>query len=48
MDIIKPLFTITATAIGGRNGHSETTDKEARFKKPCFWVTTDVTIPAHL
>lgn len=26
MDSIKPLFTITATAIGGRNGHSETSD----------------------
>ncbi len=26
MDTIKPLFTITATAIGGRNGHSETSD----------------------
>ena len=26
MDKIKPLFTITATAIGGRNGHSETKD----------------------
>ena len=26
MDKIKPLFTATATAIGGRNGHSETED----------------------
>lgn len=26
MDKIKPLFTVTATAFGGRNGHSETTD----------------------
>jgi lipoyl-dependent peroxiredoxin len=26
MDKIKPLFTITATAVGGRNGHSETSD----------------------
>jgi lipoyl-dependent peroxiredoxin len=26
MDQIKPLFTATANAIGGRNGHSETTD----------------------
>jgi Ohr subfamily peroxiredoxin len=26
MDKIKPLFTATATAIGGRNGHSETSD----------------------
>ncbi len=24
---IKPLFTATANAVGGRNGHSETTDK---------------------
>lgn len=27
MDVIKPLFTVTASAIGGRNGHSETSDK---------------------
>lgn len=26
MDKIKPLFSITATAFGGRNGHSETHD----------------------
>lgn len=26
MDKIKPLFTIQATAVGGRNGHSETSD----------------------
>jgi len=26
MDQIKPLFTATATAIGGRNGHTETSD----------------------
>jgi lipoyl-dependent peroxiredoxin len=26
MDRIKPLFTVTATALGGRNGHSETSD----------------------
>jgi len=26
MDKIKPIFTITATALGGRNGHSETND----------------------
>jgi lipoyl-dependent peroxiredoxin len=26
MDSIKPLFTATATAIGGRNGHTETSD----------------------
>jgi osmotically inducible protein OsmC len=26
MDIIKPLFTVTATATGGRNGHTEASD----------------------
>src|SRR3984957_15051988 len=26
MDKIKPLYTATATSIGGRNGHSETSD----------------------
>jgi lipoyl-dependent peroxiredoxin len=26
MDTIKPLFTATATAIGGRNGHTEASD----------------------
>jgi Ohr subfamily peroxiredoxin len=26
MDSIKPLFTIDATAVGGRNGHTETSD----------------------
>ena len=26
MDRIKPLYTATATAIGGRNGHTETSD----------------------
>lgn len=26
MDKITPLFTITATSVGGRNGHSETAD----------------------
>ncbi|HSW93014.1 MAG TPA: organic hydroperoxide resistance protein [Gammaproteobacteria bacterium] len=26
MDKINPIFTITATAFGGRNGHSETSD----------------------
>ena len=26
MDKIKPLYTATATAIGGRNGHTETSD----------------------
>jgi organic hydroperoxide reductase OsmC/OhrA len=27
MDKINPLFTATATAIGGRNGHTETIDR---------------------
>lgn len=26
MEKIKPLFTIGATAVGGRNGHTETSD----------------------
>ena len=26
MDTIKPLFTVTATATGGRNGHTESSD----------------------
>lgn len=30
MDKIKPLFTATATASGGRNGHSETTDSSVK------------------
>lgn len=31
MDKITPLFTVTATAIGGRNGHSETSDGIVKF-----------------
>jgi osmotically inducible protein OsmC len=27
MDRIKPLYTATATAVGGRNGHTETSDQ---------------------
>jgi Ohr subfamily peroxiredoxin len=30
MDRIKPLFTATASAIGGRNGHTETSDGVVR------------------
>ncbi len=30
MDNIKPMFTITAEATGGRNGHSETKDGALR------------------
>ena len=32
MDRIKPLFTATATAIGGRNGHTETGDGVIKAK----------------
>ena len=31
MDIIKPLYTATATAIGGRNGHTESSDGIVSF-----------------
>ena len=30
MDTIKPLYTATATAVGGRNGHTETDDQIIR------------------
>jgi hypothetical protein len=30
MDTIKPLFTATATATGGRNGHTEAADGSVR------------------
>src|SRR6202166_345878 len=30
MDTIKPLFTATATATGGRNGHTEASDSSVR------------------
>jgi osmotically inducible protein OsmC len=36
MDTIKPLFTATATAIGGRNGHSEASDHS---------VAVDLSVP---
>lgn len=39
MDNIKPLFAITATALGGRNGHSETTDG---------MVKVDLSIPKEM
>lgn len=32
MDKIKPLFTATAIAVGGRNGHSETTDSSVKVE----------------
>jgi osmotically inducible protein OsmC len=31
MDTIKPLYTATATAIGGRNGHTESSDSIVAF-----------------
>src|SRR5215471_21370352 len=39
MDIIKPLFTISATAVGGRNGHSETNDAA---------VKVDLSVPKEM
>jgi Ohr subfamily peroxiredoxin len=39
MDIIKPLFTITASSIGGRNGHSETHD---------HGISVDLSVPKDL
>src|SRR5207247_1487725 len=39
MDKIKPLFTATATAIGGRNGHTETSDGI---------VKTDLSLPKEM
>lgn len=39
MDKIKPLFTATATATGGRNGHSETSDGS---------VSVDLSLPTEM
>jgi len=39
MDKISPLFTITATAVGGRNGHSETQDGV---------VSVDLSVPKEM
>jgi lipoyl-dependent peroxiredoxin len=39
MDKIKPLFTATATAIGGRNGHTETSDAI---------VSVDLSVPKEM
>ena len=36
MDSIKPLFTATATCVGGRNGHSEASDNS---------VSVDLSVP---
>jgi osmotically inducible protein OsmC len=39
MDTIKPLFTATATAVGGRNGHSESSDGS---------VKADLSVPKEM
>lgn len=39
MDLIKPLFTATANATGGRNGHSEATDGS---------VKVDLSVPKEM
>ena len=39
MDKIKPLFTATATAVGGRNGHTQTSDGV---------VKADLSVPREL
>jgi Ohr subfamily peroxiredoxin len=39
MDRIKPLFPATATAVGGRNGHTETSDRI---------VKADLSVPKEL
>src|SRR5256714_7245454 len=39
MDTINPLFTATATAIGGRNGHTETSDGS---------VKADLSVPKEM
>lgn len=39
MDTIKPLYTATATAVGGRNGHTETSD---------HIVKADLSVPKEL
>jgi osmotically inducible protein OsmC len=39
MDTIKPLFTATATATGGRNGHSESSDGS---------VKADLSVPKEM
>lgn len=53
MDSIKPLFTATATAIGGRNGHTEATDGLVRAdlsvpKEMGGPGTAGTTTPEHL
>ena len=54
MDKIKPIFTATATAVGGRNGHSETSDGSVKASPVCAkrdgWVEASLgtTTPEHL
>jgi hypothetical protein len=38
MDMIKPLFTATANATGGRNGHSATDSSVPTFRSQKMWV----------
>ena len=53
MDTIKPLFTATATATGGRNGHTEASDGSVRAnlsvpKAMGGLSKPDTTTPEHL
>jgi lipoyl-dependent peroxiredoxin len=53
MDKIKPLFTATATAVGGRNGHSEANDGSVKVnlsvpKEIGGPGKPDTTTPEHL
>lgn len=53
MDKIKPLFTATAIAVGGRNGHSETNDGSVKVnlsvpKEMGGPGKPDTTTPEHL
>lgn len=53
MDKIKPLFTVTAVATGGRNGHSATTDGSVNVnlslpKEMGGEARPDTTTPEHL
>ena len=53
MDTIKPLFTATATSVGGRNGHTEAADGSVKFdlsvpKEMGGPGKPDTTTPEHL
>src|SRR6478672_9636995 len=53
MDKIKPLFTATATAVGGRNGHTEASDGSVKAdlsvpKAMGGPGKTNTTTPEHL